>query len=153
MYVKAESDASIDWRVVENNLGHPYGVANFRTHDGLKLTVQVQQVKALKFALICYVDGFFRGEWMRVEHPYAQRFFEVKTKRLVPKAKAEATCKALLKAFSQKEARKLSGLESTFPVVGFFTSPKALCAKLKKGPGLRLWQETDQQPAAQAATS
>ncbi|MES2401834.1 MAG: hypothetical protein V4573_17720 [Pseudomonadota bacterium] len=62
-----------DWKKVRVELQFPYGRAELLC-DGYALTLQVQQVKPLKFEIGFYVNGFFKGEFIVMDCEERRRF-------------------------------------------------------------------------------
>jgi hypothetical protein len=54
---------SLEWKKVETTLRLPWGEARLRV-DGFDLTLQVQQVKPLRYAIVPFVNGYHRGAWL-----------------------------------------------------------------------------------------
>lgn len=51
------------WKKIETSLRIPWGEARLRV-DGYELTLQVQQIKPLRYAIVPFVNGFLRGVWL-----------------------------------------------------------------------------------------
>jgi hypothetical protein len=52
------------WEKIENKLLSPYGTVELIC-DGHRVGVFVERYQGLSFRLVVYVDGYWRGEWMR----------------------------------------------------------------------------------------
>jgi len=79
------------WKEVEAKLNHPWGEARLRV-DGYELTLQVQAVAALRYAIIPFVNGFNRGVWLSKNEAgewceEARRFLPLKKLYLYNRAK------------------------------------------------------------------
>ncbi len=101
-----------DWIKVQNKLSHPYGTVRL-TVDGYALALQVNQIKALKFVIMVYVDGVCKGEWCKGEADEAKRFCRPVTRYLYSPAKQKAILKGLSKAEAKRFGKDL-GLDKTF---------------------------------------
>jgi hypothetical protein len=100
-----------EWLRVQNKLSHPYGTVRL-TVDGYALALQVNQIKALKFVIMVYVDGVCKGEWCKGEADEAKRFCRPVTKHLYSPAKQKAMLKGLPK--NTKKFVTDLGLDKTF---------------------------------------
>ncbi len=70
-------------------LGHPWGSVSL-VCDGDKVTLTVLPAKGLKFHIATYVNGWFRGEWMRSDsEAREQRYLRKVTRPLVSPAKRQ----------------------------------------------------------------
>jgi len=85
-----------DWKKVEAALSGPFGRASF-TVDGYALTLEVKQVKPLKFAVMVYVNGWFKGEWLQKDCEERRRFYCPKTGRVFSAASKARLTKGLSK--------------------------------------------------------
>lgn len=84
---------------VEKELSFPYGRVELKCDD-YTVTVSVQQVKARKFALLVYVNGWFKGEWLLADTEERRRFYRpTKVARYKPSQRAE-----ILKDFGKRRA-------------------------------------------------
>lgn len=89
-----------EWLQVQDKLSHPWGSVDL-TVDGYALALQVRQVKPLKYVIMVYVDGVFKGEWCKGEADEAKRFLRQVKIYLYSPAKQ----KALLKGLSKTQAK------------------------------------------------
>lgn len=92
-----------EWLLVKNQLSHPWGSAKLRV-DGYELTLQVEQIKPLKFAIMFFVNGVRKGEWMQGKAEESKRFCRPVTKALYSPAKKKAMTKGVSKANIKKYA-------------------------------------------------
>lgn len=99
-----------DWKKVEAALSGPYGCASF-TVDGYALTLQVKQVKPLKFAVMVYVNGWFKGELLQNDCEERRRFYCPKKGRVFTAASKAKLTKGLSK---RAIARYLPDIDKTF---------------------------------------
>jgi hypothetical protein len=65
--------AEEDWAEIEKKLGFPWGRVKLMC-DGYELTIDVQMVKPLRYMLMVYVNGIFRGEWLLTDGEERRRF-------------------------------------------------------------------------------
>lgn len=101
-----------DWKKVESSLSSPYGLGVHLDCDGYKLTLQVAQVKALRYVIQIYVDGFFKGAWCSAKNPCEeQRRFMRRVDRALHKPKDLA---ALKRVFSAKQLREMAAKRYTY---------------------------------------
>ena len=61
------------WALVEASLRHPYGTVKLLV-DGYNLRLQVQPVKPMRLAIAWYVDGSFKGAWLKKDCDIGKRF-------------------------------------------------------------------------------
>lgn len=109
------------WQAVEQSLASPYGRAAL-TCDGWRITVEVRPTKPLRFELMVFVNGEWRGEWLRADKPCDQQRF------MNPRSKAfytAAQVASLRKVYSAKQLRELAEkkarwFEPTFPTAKAF---------------------------------
>lgn len=93
-----------EWLQVQDKLSHPWGSVKL-TVDGYALALEVRQVKALKYVIMVFVNGEFKGEWMKGEADEAKRFLRPVKIYLYSPAKQ----KALLKGLSKAQAKMRAG--------------------------------------------
>lgn len=93
-----------EWLLVKNKLSHPWGSVTLMV-DGYKLALRVEQVKALKFEIMTYVNGEFKGSWMKQGSEEGMRFLRpVKIAAYKPAQKARIT-----KGVSKKMIKEVFG--------------------------------------------
>jgi hypothetical protein len=84
------------------NLSHPWGGVVLLC-DGDEVALRVQPAKGLRYHVATYVNGWFRGEWMRADKPVREQRYLRKVEHSVfspvKRAKAE---KELGKRFVKK---------------------------------------------------
>lgn len=133
------SISATQWREIERRLSVPYSVVKLRV-PGHELTIEVRQLKPLRYAPVLFVDGRFEGKWARenCEDPAAQ-LYPLRSRRLVQKSRAEAYLKRLKRVFQAETARQLSGIDARYSWrQPDFPSPRAICAWLKRQPEIEL---------------
>lgn len=62
------------WAALEVELRTPYGYAKLQA-DGRVLTLNVQRVKGLQYAIAVYIDGSIKGEWMSRDSEVGAKFW------------------------------------------------------------------------------
>ena len=103
-----------EWLLVKNKLSHPWGSAELMV-DGYKLSLRVEQAKALKYMIVPYVNGEFKGVWMRKDSEEGKRFLRHVTIAVYkPAEKARLT-----KGVSKKMVKEVFGdrLDATYTVI------------------------------------
>jgi hypothetical protein len=90
-----------EWKKVEAALQSPYGRAVLAV-DSYELTLQVQQLKPLKFAIGFYVDGWFKGEWLTSDCEERRRF----CRRMESAVYSPAQRAKITKGFSKRNVAK-----------------------------------------------
>lgn len=105
------------WTAVEKSLSYPHGRVELLCDGTTKVVAEVRQTKPLSFAVMVFIDGFWRGEWLRADPARnAHRFLNLHS-RAMYSAKDLAAAK---KVFSAKQHRhmaekKYSYYSPTFP--------------------------------------
>ena len=102
-----------EWLQVKNRLSHPWGSVTLMV-DGYTLMLRVEQAKALKFEIMPYVNGEFKGTWMQKDSEEGKRFLRpVTIAAHKPAEKAR-----LVKGMSKKMIKAIFGdrLDATFTV-------------------------------------
>lgn len=93
-----------EWLLVKNRLSHPWGAVTLMV-DGYTLMLRVEQVKALKFSIAPYVNGEFKGIWLRGDCEEAKRFLRpVQIPVFTPSVKAR-----LKKGLSKTAIKRVFG--------------------------------------------
>ena len=85
-----------EWLLVKQQLSNPWGSAQLLV-DGFKLTLQVQQRAPLKFEIVPYVNGEFRGVWFSKDSEEGKRFLRPVQVRLYKPAELKKLTKGLSK--------------------------------------------------------
>lgn len=79
------------WKLVANRLASLFMPVKLMV-DGYELTLEVRQEKALKFVIVPFVNGWFKGEWLLNQTEEAKRFYRpVKRPVLSPSKKKKLT--------------------------------------------------------------
>lgn len=131
------------WQAIEERLSHPWGSVELKV-PGHVLTIQVRQIKPLRYAPMLFVDGVFKGEWTsaKCEDPIAQRFYPLRSRAMVPRQEAEAQYKRLKRVFPEKEARLLSRIDARYSWRdSTWSTARAICTFLKKSEPEIQWLE------------
>lgn len=122
------------WNQIEAELSRPFGNVDL-VCDGYRVYATVGQVRILKYAVVVYVDGCIKGEWIKGEDERARKFYHEIKRFLYPaKARAEAKVRAktrgtsadLKEVFTHVAARQMSTWTP------FWSNPRALCRHLRK---------------------
>lgn len=101
------------WLAVKAALSTPWGVVKLDV-DGYELTLQVKQIKPLKFAIVPYVNGEIKGIWLTGDNEEGRRFMRpVKVAVFKPAEK-----KRMTKGLSKANIKKYFGdIDKTFTVI------------------------------------
>ena len=70
-----------EWNDVENKLQSFFDMAKLRC-DGYEVTLRLERLNQYKNAIMVYVNGVFKGEWLNGESEEAKRFYNKVTKTL-----------------------------------------------------------------------
>ena len=110
-----------EWKRVEQSLTLPHGSAKLRC-DGIEVTASVEMVKPLRFAVVVYVDGVWKGEWLRADPPLHQhRFMNPHEKGLYTAADIKSlkrVCSA--RQMRDMQAKKVRWFSPDFPTARAF---------------------------------
>lgn len=69
-----------DWKKMDEKLCAPYGSVKLLI-DGYHVSYAVEQVSKLKFGIMTYVGGAFKGKWLTDNTPEAQKFMRTATQK------------------------------------------------------------------------
>ena len=122
------------WAEVERRLSTPFGRVEFKA-DGYALVGAVSGMGGLKQAVVVYVDGVMKGEWINGGCPEAEKFCRprciwlYKTKDR-ERAKAELK-KRKLSQFIRDHYTTVATAQLT-QWLPYWTSPAAFCRHLRK---------------------
>lgn len=120
---------SQDWKEVEKSLKSFYSSVKLRC-DGYEVTLLLRQISQFKNAILVYVNGVIKGEWLCKDCEERRRFL-----RPVKSSLYSQKQKAALKKIS-KSLRKKTGLldpEASYTSYRYdWTSFKALKSHLSK---------------------
>lgn len=87
--------------LIELRLAAPYGRVEFQI-DGHAVLARVEPYKTRRWTVVVYVDGVWKGEYLKVGHDFQKRFYRlIKVSWYNPKQKAK-----LIKVFGKREANK-----------------------------------------------
>lgn len=88
-------------KLIEERLAHPYGRVEFLI-DGHNVIARVEPYKVQSWTVVVYVDGSWKGEYLKLGHDFQKRFYRlIKVAIFKPKEKAK-----LIKGFGKREASK-----------------------------------------------
>lgn len=99
------------WAEVFKKLSGVYGSVRLRI-DGFDVSLQKQQIAAMRSAVVVYVDGWSRGEWLSLDNDIGRRFLPTRKYGLYSRKK-EAE---LVKAFGKRGAKKHFSIGKTFSI-------------------------------------
>lgn len=87
---------------IERELSVPYGMVDLDC-DGYRVAIRVEPYRKLSYSLTVYVNGQWRGEWVKGQCEEARRFMCPSSRSLyTPKRKAE-----IVKALGKRQAAKV----------------------------------------------
>lgn len=122
------------WAVIEHELFGLFGAVRLKA-DGYDVVLKVEPWKTLRHAVIVYVNGWLKGEWIKGGCPEAEKFYQEQRRWLWPAKKREEAKQKLkqrrldpfLREWYQRVAEQYSSIWSPA-----WTSPKSLCRNLRK---------------------
>jgi hypothetical protein len=101
------------WKEIAEQLSHPYGRVELKCGDR-SVVLRVERTKALKYSIITYVDGEWRGEWLREESEIGKLFL-YRRERYAHSLKArEAYIKAMGGKRCSKAHREIAEVKYAF---------------------------------------
>ena len=111
-----------DWKEIEEKLKSFYSIVKLRC-DGYEISIVFERVGQFKNAIVVYVGGKIKGEWLMAECEESRRFFRKVTRSLLTQKQ-----KAALKKMSKKFQNEF-GLKSTY---SYYTASWTSFKSLKK---------------------
>lgn len=84
------------WLEVKSALSTPFGRVKLKV-DGYDLALYVEQVKPLKYSIVPYVNGEFKGEWLSGKFEESKRFMRPVQVAVFKPAEKARMCKGLSK--------------------------------------------------------
>ncbi|WP_208457713.1 hypothetical protein [Burkholderia pyrrocinia] len=100
-----------DVQRIDTELSYPYGCVVLRCDDNT-VTVQVQRSKPRRYDLMVYVNGWFRGSYLKADAPEHRFYRPVKISAYKPSERAHVE-----KQFGKRNARKyFPNLDKTFTI-------------------------------------
>ena len=124
------------WAEIEQQLSRPYGGVELLC-DGYKVTASIECIAPLKMGVLVYVNGCYKGEWLKGEAEEARKFHR-EHKRFFYSVKERERAKREL---GRRIIKGNSNLRSFYEGVltgsvthwlPWWTSGKALCRHLRK---------------------
>lgn len=106
-----------DWKAVETALSQPWGSVELQC-DQFRLQLQVRKVGHLRFTVVPFVDGVFKGVWASSKHPCEeQRRFMRPASALAYKPAQLLTLKPFYSAKQYREmaAQRFEYFKCTWP--------------------------------------
>ena len=70
-----------EWNEVEKKLQSFFDMAKLKC-DGYEVTLKLERLDQYKNAIMVYVNGYFKGEWLNGESEEAKRFYKKVTKTI-----------------------------------------------------------------------
>lgn len=122
------------WTAVEKELSGPYGEVELLC-DGYKVTAQIYTIAKLRQGIVVYVNGVFKGEWMKGEAEEARKFYRETKHYLYPAKKREEFQKMAKSRRYSADFRKDLARMATASVsiwVPYWTNANAFTRKLRK---------------------
>ena len=90
-----------EWKQVEDALSSFFRMVELDA-DGYKVSLRLERVSQFKNAIVVYVNGSFKGEWLIEDCEERRRFIQPRTRSLLRgKEKAE-----ILKGLNKKERKE-----------------------------------------------
>lgn len=87
---------------LEAQLSQPWGIVKLQCDEDV-ITLNVQPKAALRYEIMMYVNGFFKGPWMHVQQPAPeQKYLRLVTKSMVKPAERKKAEKELGKRYVAK---------------------------------------------------
>lgn len=122
------------WVDIERRLSSPFGRVDLIA-DGYALVLQVEGYKALRQCIVVYVNGEWKGEWVKGEAPEARKFCCEKRKwtwsaKLREVAKSKLKSRRLSPDLREHYTRVVEGFAAIW--TPFWDSPKSLTRHLRK---------------------
>lgn len=121
------------WQVLENQLSYPLGRVKLRC-DGYQISAYVEKSKGLKFEIMVYIDGEFRGVWLNGEDERCLKFYRA-IKHYLWRGKLREELKDDLRKRQTKESRdryKEMLEEHFFTWVPYWPSASAFFRHIRK---------------------
>lgn len=113
-----------DWSKAEKTLSSPYSKVNFKA-DGYDLTVIPVQTKALRYELMIYVNGKFKGEWIINDCEIRRKFLCRKKHSLLTQKDKNSKAFKRLSETDKEKVVELSTYYTYSPCFGSFKSLKS----------------------------
>ncbi len=122
-----ETLTKAQWEQIEERLQRFFGHVTLRV-DGYKLDLYVERFKALRLAIVVYVNGKFEGRWLMEDCEERRRFFRPVTHHLMPaRARGE-----LVKKLGKRAAQRNGVFKTYTSYRTYWTSFQALKRHLLK---------------------
>lgn len=107
--MKTRTLSKAEWKAVEAELSSPYCFGVVMTADGHRLRLTVEKVKKLRYAIVVYVDGWFRGEWAKGDSEIGAKFWRPRRVSLFSAHEFKKIEKAHGKRFADGMRKKYTG--------------------------------------------
>ncbi len=122
------------WDEIEKQLSGYFGRVELRC-DGYKVVAAIEPIDKLKQGIVVYVNGVWKGEWMRGEAEEAKKFHREMKRFLYPASKREEAKKKLRSRHLHATLRDwYAGVaeRSVFTWAPYWTSARAFTRHLRK---------------------
>lgn len=97
-----------EWATVERALNFAYGAADLRV-DGFEVALRVERIRKLQYTIVVYVNGSWKGTWLRTDCEERRRFFRPVRRCLMSRKHYDAWRKSFGKKRADAERAKASG--------------------------------------------
>jgi hypothetical protein len=122
-----------EWAGVEKTLS---GFGSVRlTCDGYRVDATVEKVSAMKLGIVVYVNGLWKGAWMRGEAEEAKKFFRpVKRFLHTPKQREELLKLSRMRGMPVQDRKHFADRAVATTTIWHpdWTNAKAFCRNLRK---------------------
>lgn len=123
-----------EWAGVEERLTGRFGSVRL-TCDGYRVDAVIGQIAAMKLGIVIYVNGSWKGEWMRGEAEEAKRFFRpVKRYLYTAKRRQELLKLSRMSCVTAEDRKTFTDMatHSTTTFYPYWTNAKAFCRNLRR---------------------
>lgn len=90
-----------DWAEIEKQLGHLYHPVILKI-DGYLVTLQLERIGKLRLAIVVWVNGAFKGEWISKDCEERRRFYRSRKRSLLTGRRRAAFVKDVGKRYASK---------------------------------------------------
>lgn len=97
-----------EWAKVERALSSPYGAADLRV-DGFEVALRVERLRKLQYTIVVYVNGSWKGTWLRTDCEERRRFFRQVRRSFMTRTRYENWRKAFGKKRADAERAQARG--------------------------------------------
>lgn len=123
------------WTLIETELSGMFGAVHLRC-DGFEVKAEIMTVAKFRQAIVVYVNGWIKGEWMKGEAEEAKKFHRpVKRYLYSTKERDEASRKAKSRSLAHSGLRDFYARKAEASITtwaAYWTNPKLFCRNLRK---------------------